>query len=181
MNKEIKRIDAKVQAQLKMLDQHCANRDAYYANCLREEQARQRPRLTYITAIEDSFSKSKMITDAARELMLITTKWNLIKAKLDESSADSDNPNDIAFEQALAELISIKPTELFEAISMVKRIRRWRKLESPIRNDLLSQYEFMKRVYKYAPKHLKRMRMSEAQRNAADRASARMKMRWCGF
>jgi hypothetical protein len=37
------------------------------------------------------------------------------------------------------------------------------------------------RVYKNAPKHLKRMGMSESQRNAADAASFRMKMRWVDF
>lgn len=181
MNKEIRRIDEKVQAQLAMLEEHCTNRDAYYEGKLQRERDRLRPRITYIESIERAFQQSRLITDAARELMLITTQWNLVKAKLDASSADSDNPDDMLFEEALAELVSIKPTELFKQAAKVKSLRRWRKKESPIRNDLLNQYEFMKRVYKYAPKHLKRMRMSEAQRVAADRASVRMKMRWGGF
>lgn len=181
MNKEIKRIDEKVKAQLDMLTEHVEYNEAYFTRRREEENSRERPRVTYLESIDTSHNNSKMITDAARELMEFTTQWNVVKEKLDKSSLEGECPNAEAFESALMELKEIEPKELFKKIARVKRIPRWMKRDSPIRKDLINQYDFMKRVYKNAPKHLKRMGMSEAQRAAADSASFRMKMRWGGF
>lgn len=177
MNKEIKRIDEKVQVQIQMLNEHEARRSDYFASRFAEENSRLKPRITYLESIQTSLNNSTLITEAARELMMFTTEWNMVKKKLDDS-CESD---DIAFESALKELVSIKPIDLFTKVARVKRIPRWRKADSPLRTDLINQYEFMQRVYKNAPKHLKRMRMSDRQRSAAEDASRRMKMRWGGF
>jgi hypothetical protein len=181
MNKEIKRIDQKVQAQLDALTFHEKELDSYFEKRLSEENERERPRVTYIESINTSRNNNRLITEAARELMEFTTTWNLVKEKLDASCLESDQPDAEAFAVALAELVEIKPKDLFKKIARVKRIPRWLKKNTPLRSDLLNQYDFMQRVYKNAPKHLKRMGMSEAQRNAADAASFRMKMRWGGF
>lgn len=177
MDKEIKRIDDKVQVQIQMLNEHEERRSDYFASRFAEENSRLKPRITYIESIQTSLNNSMLITEAARELMLFTTEWNTIKKKLDDS-CESD---DVAFEKALKELEAIKPKNLFDKIARVKRIPRWRKVDSPLRTDLINQYEFMKRVYTNAPKHLKRMGMSDRQRAAADSASHRMKMRWAEF
>lgn len=181
MDKEIQRIDDKVKLQLEALTAHEEFRDNHFKGLLEKENSRDRPRITYLDAINYSHNNSKLITEAARELMEFTTQWNLIKKKLDESCLESENPNDLVFESALEELIDIKPHDLFKKIARVKRIPRWRKFDTPLRTDLINQYEFMQRVYKNAPKHLKRMRMSERQRAASDNASFRMKMRWGGY
>lgn len=180
MNKEIKRIDQKVQAQLEALTVHEQELESYFQERLKEENERERPRVTYIESIEYSRNNNLLITEAARELMEFTTTWNLVKKKLDESS-ELKAENAEAFAAALAELVEIKPKELFAKIARVKRIPRWLKKNTPLRSDLINQYEFMQRVYKNAPKHLKRMGMSEKQRAAADKASFNMKMRWGGF
>lgn len=177
MNKEIKRIDEKVQVQIQMLNEHEARREEIFASKFEAENSREKPRITYLDSIQTSLNNSTLITEAARELMMFTTEWNMVKKKLDDS-CESD---DIAFETALKELVSIKPVDLFTKVARVKRIPRWRKADSPLRTDLINQYEFMQRVYKNAPKHLKRMRMSDRQRSAAEDASRRMKMRWGGF
>jgi hypothetical protein len=174
MNKEIKRIDEKVQVQIQMLNEHEARREEIFASKFEAENSREKPRITYLESIQTSLNNSTLITEAARELMMFTTEWNMVKKKLDDS-CESD---DIAFESALKELVSIKPIDLFTKVARVKRIPRWRKVDSPLRTDLINQYEFMQRVYKNAPKHLKRMRRSDAQNAAADNASRRMKMRW---
>ncbi|MFW9951018.1 MAG: hypothetical protein ACFFKA_12950 [Candidatus Thorarchaeota archaeon] len=180
MDKEIKRIDEKVRVQLQMLNEHESRRDEYFKEKFREENSRPRPRITYIQEIEYRLMNSKLITEAARELMEFTTEWNTIKKGLDDS-CDMETGDPDRFERALIELENIKPRDLFDKIARVKRIPRWRKLESPLRTDLINQYEFMQRVYKNAPKYLKRMRMSEAQRRAADSASLRMKIKWGSF
>lgn len=181
MNNEIKRIDQKVQAQLAALTVHEQELDVYFENKLKEENEREKPRTTYLQSIRDSQNSNRLITEAARELMEFTTTWNLVKSKLDASCLDSDKPDAEAFATALNELIDIRPQELFNKIARVKRIPRWLKKNTPLRSDLINQYEFMQRVYKNAPKHLKRMGMSEKQRAAADKASFSMKMRWGGF
>jgi len=115
-------------------------------------------------------------------MMELTTEWNLIKYKMDQSSGENRSTADpIAFADALSELESIKPKVLFELCSKVKANRYRMKFDTPLRSDLLSQYEFMRRVYKNAPTFLKRMNMSDKQRAAAQRQSLNMKMRWGSY
>jgi hypothetical protein len=179
---EIKRIDKKVKQQLVMLTEHEEFRDKHFEDKIAEENSREKPRITYLEEINKSYSDSKLITEASRDLMEFTTQWNTVKKKLDESSGEEGSiANPEVFEAALAELIAIKPHDLFKKVARVKRIRRWRKFDTPLRSDLLNQYAFMQRVYKNAPKFLKRMRMSDKQRAAADSASRRMKARWGSF
>jgi len=187
MNKEVNRIDNKVKKQLKMLDEREAVRDAYYARKIAEENERPKPRLTQIAAYEAGLANSKRITEAARVMMEFTTKWNLVKAKLDAVSEfdgtkySSKVETSNQFEKHLRELQSIKPKELFKLCARVKMIPRWNTPDDPIRTDLLSQYEFMRRVYKNAPKHLKRMRMTHARRKGYDSSASAMRMRWGCF
>jgi hypothetical protein len=178
---EIERIDKKVKVQLTMLQDHDLMRSKHFNGLLDAENAREKPRVTYLEAINHSFNESIRIGEASEKMMKLTTEWNVIKAKLDKSSGEDGTTADpVAFAAALSELKAIDTKHLFKMCSLVKSKRRWRKFDTPLRSDLLNQYEFMRRVLKNAPKFLKRMGMSEKQRAAADAASFRMKMRW-GF
>jgi hypothetical protein len=179
---EIKRIDEKVKQQLKMLDEHEEMRNSHFEELIAKENAREKPRVTYLAELNKKYADSKLITEASRDLMQFTTQWNTVKQKLDESSGlEGTEENAEVFAAALAELQEIKPHDLFKKVARVKRIKRWRKFDTPLRTDLLNQYHFMQRVYKNGPKFLKRMGMSEKQKAAADSASRRMKARWGSF
>ena len=185
--KEIKRIDAKVKKQLKMLDEHETMRDSHFQGKLDEENARKKPRIGDLAYINADLDNSKRITEAARIMMEFTTEWNKVKAKVDAASEfdgtkySSKVETAKLFDKHLKELQSIKPKELFKLCSRVKIIRTWRKFDTPLRSDLLSQYEFMKRVYKNAPKHLKRMRMTHNRREGYESSAASMRMNWGSF
>lgn len=182
MKKEVKRIDTKVQEQLKMLDSHEKMRDEHFTKLIAEEEAKEKPRVTYIQAYNKAYEDSKRITQASREMMEFTTKWNLVKEKLDVSSGlDGAKEDPEAFSKAFNELCDIKPYDLLDKVKRVKQIRRWRKFDTPLRKDLISQAEFMRRVYNNAPKHLKRMGMSDKQKTAADNSSIRMRARWGSY
>jgi hypothetical protein len=165
-----------------MLDAHDKMRTEHFESKLKAENEREKPRLTYLEDINKAFTDSIRIGIASRDLMNMTTEWNLVKRGLDETSGlDGAKSDPIAFAEALSELRSIKPKELFELCAKVKARKRWRKFDTPLRSDLLNQYEWMRRVYTNAPKHLKRMGRSDAQNSASDAASLRMKMRWGSY
>ena len=181
-NKEVERIDKKVKEQLRMLDEHDLMRSKHFNDRFDEENAREKPRVTYLEDIDHSFNESIRIGEASRKMMELTTEWNTIKARLDASSGEGESVADpVAFAEALSELRAIDTKHLFKMCSLIKSKRRWRKFDTPLRSDLLNQYEFMRRVLKNAPKFLKRMGRSDAQNSAADANSRRMKMRWGGF
>lgn len=179
---EVERIDKKVKAQLIMLQEHDLMRSKHFNDKLDAENAREKPRVTYLEEINHAFNESIRIGEASEKMMRLTTEWNTIKAKLDAASGqDGTKADPVAFANALSELQAIDTKHLFKMCSLVKSKRRWRKFDTPLRTDLLNQYEFMRRVLKNAPKFLKRMGRSDAQNAAADASSRRMKMRWGGF
>jgi len=179
---EIERIAKKVAVQIKMLQDHDLMRSKHFNGLIDKEIARKKPRVTYLEAHNKEFNESIRIGEASYKMMELTTEWNTIKAKLDASSGEDGTTEDPkAFAEALSELRAIDTKHLFRMCSLIKSNRRWRKFDTPLRNDLLNQYEFMRRVYKNAPKFLKRMGRSEAQRIGDQKRSASMKMRWGCF
>lgn len=176
MNKEINRIDEKVKVQMEMLVSHTEKR----ANLIAEKRDGE-TRVTYLQDLDKRELFGQRLDEASLIVMQMTTEWNMLKKQMDESCSDSENPDPDKFSEAMEKMASIFPKKASELAAKVKMTRRWWKFESPLRNDLLNQIDFMRRVHKNAPKHLKRMKMSDKQRAAADAASLRMKMRWGGF
>ena len=176
MHKEIKRIDDKVKSQMEMLKEHTKMRAEFLAKKLDGET-----RVTYLKDLETRKLFGERLDKASLQVMEITTAWNLIKKEMDESCMESDNPDADKFEAAMWKILDIFPREAADLASKIKMVRRWYKFETPLRTDLLNQIDFMRRVKKNAPKHLKRMRMSPAKRRAADKQSFNMKMRWGSY
>ena len=179
---KIKSIEEQVFKQLDMLDMldaHDEMRNNHFNKLINNENEREKPRITYLDSINKDFTNSLRIGVAARDMMNLTTSWNIVKLKLDEASGlDGAKSDPISFAKALSELVEIRPALLFELCAKVKANRGWRKFDTLLRSDLLNQYEWMKMIYTNSPKHLKRMGKSDAQNAAADQASLRMKIRW---
>lgn len=182
MNKEIKRIDDKVAQQLTMLEEHEQKiQDLHDKNMAKEIEGKNRKGV--IESLEARLLNSQRIIEGSRIVMEMTTEWNEIKEIMDQTSGmvEGSKEDPDKFEKAMKKINKLFPEKAGDLVKKIKMRKRWLKLETPLRNDLINQIDFMRRIKKNSQKHLKRMRMTPNQRAAADNQSFAMKMRWGAF
>ena len=91
MNKEIKRIDEKVQVQIQMLNEHEARREEIFASKFEAENSREKPRITYLESIQTSLNNSTLIKVDVKIIEFLILLTILITALVNLLIADKKN------------------------------------------------------------------------------------------
>ena len=119
---------------------------------------------------------SQKALDLAQSLVRLMDEYNKLKKKQDAAfeKEDVDSFEDYHFKIKTL----VHSTNLFTVGPVVLRNKRWLKIVTPIRQESIKKYTFIKRALDNGEKWLKKAKMTPAQRMKSQRASANMKSRW---
>ena len=161
--------------QLKMLKEHSKKRTADIKLGRKGEE-----RTTYIAFLDKMEVFGDRLDRASEMMMKMTTEWNTDKAILDKHSLMHGDCNVKKFAAALKRMEKLyhKNKEMRTLATKVKQTSDHWVMDEPLKNDLLNQVDFMRRVHKNSPKELKNMKRTPEQREGNRQRSISMSMRW---
>lgn len=127
--------------------------------------------------VRSNTERSNKILDAAEKFQKTTlVGFNKIKAQLDKNVKAK---NVEALEAGLIELKKfIKDQDLQKTVTYLKTRGKWWKPVTPVKTWLVGNIDLIFQTKNSLEKVIKRMKMTDKQKAAADKASTRMKGRW---